>query len=220
LLPLDSNDPSQKQETPMQRVIFGLAALALLLGGVGRAKADLVITFSQDGANVDATGVGSLNPSALSYLGSFSYSSGVAPELSDVLLGSPDSYDYYGPVSGPSNFGPGRGGYEIASSWSGPPVGLLQNGVLRLVVPAGYVSGTPISASATWDNSTISGLGLTPGTYTYSWGSGVTADSLTVVVPSATATPEPSGLVLAGVGIVTGLGYLGWRRRREQLATA
>ena len=38
----------------------------------------------------------------------------------------------------------------------------------------------PLSGTATWDNTTISGLTLIPGSYTWSWGSGPSLDSFTV----------------------------------------
>lgn len=86
-----------------------------------------------------------------------------------------------------------------------------------IYVRQGYVAGDSISSSATWYNTTIRGLGLTPGTYTWTWGSGGNADSYEVVVPSdppgpAIAAPEHSTLTLLGIGAVCSLGY--WRRRR------
>jgi hypothetical protein len=50
-----------KGDQPMKRVTLMLAVLTLLLGGVGQVRAEFIITFSQDGANVDANGKGSLN---------------------------------------------------------------------------------------------------------------------------------------------------------------
>jgi hypothetical protein len=80
------------------------------------------------------------------------------------------------------------------------------------------MSGATIPVStATWDNTTISGLGLTPGTYEWTWGSVANgnADDLKVVIPAS--IPEPASLTLLGLGAVGMMGYA-WRRRRRAAA--
>jgi hypothetical protein len=52
-----------------------------------------------------------------------------------------------------------------------------------MLVQAGYVSGSSLSATTTWNNQTLATMGLTGGTYTFSWGAGVNADSLVVNIP-------------------------------------
>jgi hypothetical protein len=63
-------------------------------------------------------------------------------------------------------------------------------------------------------------LGLTPGTYTYTWGTGPD-QSLTVQIGSA-AVPEPSTAILAAIGAVA-FGTCGWfhhrRHQRRQVST-
>jgi len=177
--------------------------------------AAFVVTFSQDGPNVVATGSGSLNPAGLT-VGDSGYHLNTFVNAShiDVSVGSPFSLDaslYFG-LTVPTPFGPG--GYFPASSGT---VGIFGN---ELYLPTGYTSGTPLTGSATRDNTTISGLGLTPGTYTWTWGSGANADSLTVVIPSATALPEPSSLMLAGTALAVGGFHLRVRRRRAGAAVA
>ena len=87
------------------------------------------------------------------------------------------------------------------------------SGTYLLLVPLGYVSGTPLSATDTYANQTFSSLGLTPGTYTTTWGTGAHADFLTVQVGPA-AVPEPSALVTAGLGMLV-CGGLACRRRKR-----
>jgi hypothetical protein len=83
----------------------------------------------------------------------------------------------------------------------------MEGATFGVFVPAAYTSGAAISDSSTWNSTTISGLGMTPGTYVWTWGSGATADSFTVVV-----APEPASLTLFGIGVLS-LALLLRRRR-------
>ena len=79
-------------------------------------------------------------------------------------------------------------------------------------VPTGYVSGTVITSGATWDNTTLAALGVTDGTYVWTWGAGPNADSFTLNIGQS-PVPEPASLALLGAGVV-GLGLI--RRKRPQ----
>ena len=100
---------------------------------------------------------------------------------------------YSGFTTTPSNFGPGAGGGGATSS-SGDIFGVIWAGAppYTLVVPVGYTTGTAISSTQTFVSQTFSSLGLTPGTYSYTWGSGANADSINVVVGGVAPTPTPT----------------------------
>jgi hypothetical protein len=189
-------------------------ATVLLLCGAGQARAGFIMTFVQDGATGDvvATGTGTLNLTALTGTEVTGSLSGlVDPMDAAVLLGPPGlaDTDDYTSISVPPSLG--TGGITNATSGSGPIVGVL---IGEIRVPHGYVSGTQLDDSSTWDNSTFASLGLTPGTYIYTWGSAAngTADSVTVQIGPA-AAPEPASLTLLGLGVAGIAGYA-WRRRR------
>jgi PEP-CTERM motif len=193
---------------------LGVMALAMLLAGGGQGRAGLIFTFAQDGPNVDATGVGSLNLAALTTFGPATGSPGVNPSAASLFLGAPAAYSLpeHGLIVGPTSFG--TGGFTPETTGTGPIFGIDAGGT-GIYVPPGYTSGGPLSSTADWANTTFSGLGLTPGTYTWTWGSGATADSLQVVIPSAPppTVPEPSSLALLSLGGLALAGCRRWKRR-------
>jgi hypothetical protein len=76
-------------------------------------------------------------------------------------------------------------------------------------VPAGYVSDTALSDTATYNGATFATLGVTPGTYKWTWGTGAANQNFTLQI----AVPEPStwAMMLAGFA---GLALAGYRSRR------
>jgi MYXO-CTERM domain-containing protein len=78
----------------------------------------------------------------------------------------------------------------------------------------GYASNTLLVDSSTYANQTFSSLGVTPGTYVWTWGTGADQDSFTLIIRGAVPVPEPSALSQLGVGFA-GLALAAvWRRRR------
>jgi hypothetical protein len=172
---------------------LGLAALS------GRAEASAVIDIRQVGGNVMAIGSGTIDLSGLTFLGPGSEPAELGPDDAVVFVGLGPGTVYKG-LSGPASFGPGAG--TLASSASGDRLG-LEGADSFLFVPAGYVSGAALSGSATFDGQTFATLGLTPGTYVYTWGSSPALDdSLTVKI----AIPEPSTwvMLIIGAGAIMG----------------
>jgi hypothetical protein len=192
----------------MQRASWAaVAAAALGLTAAGRAEAGVIIDIFQSGSNVVATGSGSLDLTGMTHVTTrMVQPSFIFPSAAAILVGSSGGdIDVYTPLSGPASFGSG-GLTSPASSGSGDLFGINRS-TGQLAVPRGYVFGTSLSGSETFDNTTLSGLGLTAGTYLFR----LPGDTLTVRIGSV-AVPEPSTLALAGLGAAALAGY-GWRRR-------
>jgi hypothetical protein len=146
-------------------------------GGTG----DFNVTISQVGNDVVWSGSGSFNLTALTSAGPSNTGAGYASNQAIWAIGPGAPVDtYIGTITYPLTFGTNAVGVTSAS---GSTFGILQGGSGRsLYVPSGYVSNTNISGTATYINTTIAGAGLTPGTYTWSWGSGANASTLVMTI--------------------------------------
>ena len=146
-------------------------------GGTG----DFNVTISQVGNDVVWSGSGSFNLAALTSAGATIVAAGYSSELAIWAIGPNTSVDTYsGTITYPFIFGTSSVG---VTSTSGSTFGILPGGSGRLLyVPSGYVSNTTISGTATYANKSIAGAGLTPGTYTWSWGSGANASTLVMTI--------------------------------------
>jgi hypothetical protein len=175
------------------RLILSTAAL-LLICCVPVSRAAYTMSFQQVGPDVVATGSGSIDFTDLSFLVSESVNPQIVPFLGTATLGATPmvAINFYDTISGPSSFGPG--GPLFADSGSGAGVGLSSTAD-AVGFPSNYVSGSPLGVSTdTWSSQTFSSLGLTPGTYEYTWGTGLDADSLTLQIgPAVVSAPLPAG---------------------------
>jgi hypothetical protein len=127
------------------------------------------------------------------------------------VTGSQPTSLYTG-LSGPTSFG--SGGLKLANSGSGDRVAVVGDDE-ELQVPSGYVSGNPLSDTLTFTGTTLAALGLTDGTYTWTWDSG--ANDVVLYVGVA-ATPLPAAFPL----FASGLGFIGFltKRRKRKAVTA
>jgi hypothetical protein len=80
----------------------------------------------------------------------------------------------------------------------------------ELDVPQGYVSGTALSDSATYDNATFASLGATPGTYVWTWGTGLPNQNFTLIIEGAGVPDGGSTVSLLGCAL---LGVAALRRK-------
>ncbi len=189
---------------------------ALVAGSALAAHASLTINITQVGLDVVASGTGSFNLGSLTLDklnigGNAGYLQAQSFIVSAGSAAATDWYKGYSVAGNPTNFGTG-GGFVADSNTGGFFVlipGYYGGGGALLEVSSGYVSSTPLSVSSTWNNKTLSSLGLAAGTYTWQWsknsdGSGPT-DSVTVNV-----VPEPSTYGLLALGA---LALVVFRRR-------
>lgn len=177
-----------------KRIGGGALAATVALGlSAQLSQAGYVVDLTQQGSNVVATGSGAIDLTDTTSVGiGLPQAAFLDPAISAIITGLTGSSDAYGAfITGPSNFGGGDS--TNANSGSGGLVGIIYD---DLYVPSGYVSDSPLSDTATYNNQTFSSLGLTPGTYEWTWGTGAN-QNFTLVIE----TPEPStwALMLAGL---------------------
>ena len=151
-----------------------LAIVMAWLLSVRPAQAGFIVTRQQVGPDVVTTGSGAIDLTGLTLLGS-----------------SGHLVSYGGRISGPT-FGGRRFGIFV-SSRSGDTVGIGDIPLVGVVltVPAGYVSGTALSGSTTYSDSTLGQLiPGTPATYVWRWGTGANQNftlQVKIPVPASTA---------------------------------
>ena len=192
--------------------IKGVARLgaAMLIGLLApSAQAGYVVDLTQEGSNVIATGSGAIDLTGLTFLVATPQSATLGASSASIVTGPlSESIELYTGVTGPSNFG--SGGLTGASSGSGDLVGVGDFGE-EVGVPTGYVSESPLLDTSTYNGQTFSSLGVTPGTYKWTWGSGAN-QNVTLVIGAA--IPESSTWAMMALGFV-GLGFVGWRGPRK-----
>ncbi len=173
------------------------------------AHAAFIVNIVESGGNVVVSGTGSLDITGLAAqcnpCGNIINS--LYPSIALVTMGNPSGLGsvYNTVITGPVF---GLGAETDTPIGTGSDVGIAAK-LGQLYVPASYVSGSLVTSTSTYNSTTLAALGAVNGTYTYTWGSGVHADSLVINV----ATPESSSapLTLAGLG---GIALLMWKRRR------
>lgn len=184
------------------------AWVLLFLMSAATGFSAVTITILESGSDVVGTASGTANLTGLT--GPITTQSGTAflwPSSPIARFGGLGTinWDLYTGASGPASFGTGGSGIS-ADSGSGPRVGVFSS--TAIILPDDYVSGSAISATSTWLGESFVSLGITPGTYTWTWSS----DSLTI-----TAIPEPS--VYVGVMGLAALAFVIWRRRPRMVVS-
>ncbi len=195
-----------------------LAAVAMLLL-CSAARADILITFSDNGTLTTATITGSVD---LGPLGTPTAPNAFQPtrQLSPIngwftnATSQVKRYDSTS-FSSASGTGYGTGGSAVTtgvgSSISGDTFGFAVS-TGQLAIDSRYISNSPLNGSMTLVG-TIASLGINPFTqYAFSRSTGGgTGVSQTITLQTVSVVPEPSAFALMGLGVA---GLALWRRRK------
>ena len=158
----------------IRKILLAFAASLVL------SPAHAVLTFHliESGGNVTLTATGSVNTAALvpTFPGACGAGTGlVNPSAAQFCTGAGVAIRHAG-LTGPASFGPG-GLLQGTGSSTGDNVYMV--GVLgELYLPVGYVSGAPLSGASQFPGTTLAAMGVTPGTYTWTFGAGQTVTQL------------------------------------------
>ena len=184
------------------------ATLAIVIAcviSVRPAQAGYIVTLEQVGSNVVATGSGPIDLTGLKFLFAGGGVANINPKGATLGTGPFDFpvnfYESSAPFSGPTNFG--SGDFTFANSGSGDFLGIQSSpdGFGSLLVPTGYVSGNALTDSMTFNNATFASLGVTTGTYVWSWGDGAN-QRFTLRVPDGGTTVSLLSFALLGLAAV------------------
>src|SRR5260370_29798803 len=164
-----------------------------------------MVTLQQMGPNVVATGSGPIDLTGLSFDFTGASNPHITGSTAFILTGPTPgvSIDTYTGFTGPTSFGSGLG--TSASSGSGDTVGVAGFAGI-IAVRHGYVCGNALSDSSFYNNATLSSLGITPGIYEWTWGTGANQnfalDAVALAVPDSGST---FGLLLVALGGLFGV---------------
>ena len=192
-------------------ILFAVAVTSLF--SVQPAQA-FTITLEQIGSNVVATGTGAINLTGLTLSGPGAGGLPLVQANNGIIqIGAANHpiSDAYSGFTGPTNFGVGT--QFLANIGSGDFVALIQGIAFGgvgdvLFVPHGYVSGAPLSDSMTFNNATFASLGVTPGTYVWTWGTtGLANQNFTLIigragVPDGGTTVSLFSFALLGLAVL------------------
>ena len=204
-----------RRQEQFRAAVLGLAALALLLGGSGRATAGpIIIDFEAQGAGAPSVFTGTVNSPLVIGIATFTggqllnHESGPSPDQTAVYATANLAGGYTNPI--PIHFSQPVSGFSI----------LVTNLIADNYTVSDNLGGseTLFIAGSSQAVFTLPDVGITSVTVQSAATGGqfdFAIDNVTFT-PAAPPVPEPSSLALLSLG---GLGLAGWRRWRKR-ATA
>ena len=192
-----------------------LAAPAALLLSQGQAKAVLTYNIFESGGNVVVQTNGSLNLTGATPDGTLCFgTNGYIDSLSGVVNTGPNNCSSPAYViSGPMDF---NGTVSASASSVSGIMTLLRagTGLSRFSIDPTYVSATPIVSSATYNGTTLAGLGFTTTGLIGTWSLDGTSETINVFLGNSASAAVPGPVPLLGAGFA-----FGWSRRlRKRIA--
>lgn len=193
----------------IKKLMFGGVVSAALLSLP--AQAVYTINITQSGADVVMTGTGTVNTAGLTLKepGGCDATGYVVPSVRILCIGTTNSglTRYSGLTQPLVAFGAAIESYGTSSSGHG--ITLVSD---EIDLPNGYASGAPLASTASFAGKTITSMGLTPGTYTWTFGSGANADSVVLniapaVIQSVPTLGEYGMMALASLLAMSGIAY-------------
>ena len=167
----------------MRSLILTLVGSALTMMTLSpSARAVVMLNAVESGGDVVISGGGTLNTNGFGAVtGTFvplTQSASVDPATGEFITAtSTGHFSFFRPLTTPGAFG--TGALHAATTSSGDSFGIVQSGGNpALLLPAGIPSGGSVLASATYSGQTFASMGMNPGRYAWTWGSGANADQM------------------------------------------
>jgi len=198
----------------MNKILRTLLAVAVLIAVCASpVRGAAIVNATEVGGNVVFAGGGTFDLTGLFFSGQAGQGATIDATFPFATFGAnPATFiliDNYNGMNSPGPIGPGGAVNPFADLGTGDRFGFFDT---FLIVPTGYSSGSLLSASNTYFGMTFASLGITPGTYPWTWGSGPNADSFTLNIV-APAVPESGSTALSmfiALGALALLGRSGW----------
>ncbi|MFC5342296.1 hypothetical protein ACETK8_13605 [Brevundimonas staleyi] len=198
------------------------AAIVFALGLGSPAHAEYTFSVQQVGPDVVVTGSGTLNTTALTMPGAQTAfgANGAMTSVSVITgaCGGAVAVRQFTGMTGPTSLPVST--TTLGSSGSGDCVAFttVLNGGPSVWIPSAWTPGDPFSSTNTFSGQTLASMGLTPGTYVWSWGSGPTADRyiLRIGPPPVPTMGEWSLIALASLLAASGLFAAAMQARRRR----
>ncbi len=189
------------------QVFKSLFAVLGVAGPAAIATAGVVVDISEVNDDVVMSGSGSLDVSLWTIEAPGGHIPGVGAQIGpNVGPFNGDIEVYVSPVNfqGPAAIGSGTGFFTGDGTGTNFGIDVSRP---SLVLPEDYIDNTPLAATALVEDESFATIGLTPGSYTWTWDTASGGSDFFTV--NVAAVPEPTSLALLSISAVALL-----RRRR------